>query len=149
MITDVLFYATAYVTLFASIFWLTAFFTADRKKAVKPNHPPLSIIVPVYNEGKHIERCLTSLENQRYPGLKILVVDDGSTDGSIEFVDLFVGNADNVTQYRYTNVVEGQTLNVPYSPTDTIYYNFMDSDGQIVNVGYFIYVQNPNPPGNR
>ena len=56
IIMDILFYATAYVTLFASIFWFTAFFTAAKKRSVKKTHPPLSIIIPAYNEKTNIEK---------------------------------------------------------------------------------------------
>ena len=67
-------------------------------------------------------------------------------DGGIEFVDLVVGTGENTTQYRYENVGQGAIFDVPFTPNSVIYYNFMDSDGQIVNVGYLIFVQNPKPP---
>ena len=42
----------------------------------------VSIIVPVYNVEKYVERCLRSLVAQTYPAVEILLVSDGSTDGS-------------------------------------------------------------------
>ena len=42
----------------------------------------LSVIVPVYNVAQYLDRCLNSLVQQSHRNLEILLVDDGSTDGS-------------------------------------------------------------------
>ena len=44
----------------------------------------VSVIVPVYNKEKELERCLLSIVTQTYKDLEIIVVDDGSTDGSYD-----------------------------------------------------------------
>ncbi|MDR2206901.1 MAG: glycosyltransferase [Flavobacteriaceae bacterium] len=49
----------------------------------------ISVIVPVYNVEKHLEKCLDSLANQTFPDVEILVVNDGSTDGSQKIIDKF------------------------------------------------------------
>lgn len=46
------------------------------------NSPLISVIVPVYNCEKYLERCVRSLQTQTYDNLEILLVDDGSRDGS-------------------------------------------------------------------
>src|SRR5438093_4504181 len=46
-----------------------------------PN-PLVSIIIPAYNEEAHLAECLRSLQTQTYPALEIIVVDDGSRDGT-------------------------------------------------------------------
>ena len=48
-----------------------------------------SIIVPVYNVGKYIEKCIESIINQTYQDLEIILVDDGSTDDCPEICDRF------------------------------------------------------------
>src|SRR5947209_4771370 len=48
--------------------------------------PPVSIIVPAYNEAVGIAAAVTSLANSRYPDLEVIVVDDGSTDGTADIV---------------------------------------------------------------
>ena len=42
----------------------------------------ISVIVPVYNVREYLTRCVRSLQAQTYENLEILLVDDGSTDGS-------------------------------------------------------------------
>lgn len=49
----------------------------------------VSIIVPVYNVEKYIERCVKSIQNQTMKELEIILVDDGSTDGSGKMCDKF------------------------------------------------------------
>lgn len=43
----------------------------------------ISVIVPVYNVEKYLDKCLESLLNQHYSDMEIVVVDDKSTDGSL------------------------------------------------------------------
>jgi cellulose synthase/poly-beta-1,6-N-acetylglucosamine synthase-like glycosyltransferase len=45
--------------------------------------PPISILVPAYNEGKVMERALTSLMRLEYPDYEVLVIDDGSSDDTL------------------------------------------------------------------
>jgi glycosyltransferase involved in cell wall biosynthesis len=48
--------------------------------------PLVTICIPVYNGIKYIDNCLTSVINQTYNNIEILIIDDGSTDGSVEYV---------------------------------------------------------------
>lgn len=49
----------------------------------------VSVIVPVYNVEKYLEKCLISLVNQTYTNLEILIVDDGSEDGSADIYNKY------------------------------------------------------------
>ena len=57
-----------------------------------PIQPLVSVIVPVYNVEGYLPRCLSAISEQTYHNLEIILVDDGSTDGSGAICDEFAGN---------------------------------------------------------
>ena len=61
--------------------------------------PKVFIIVPVHNRKAFTERCLYSLEKQTYPNIKIIVVDDGSSDGTFHLVK---------TQFPYVTILNAK-----------------------------------------
>ena len=56
--------------------------------------PLVSIIVPVYNSEKYIEKCISSIVNQTLKNIEIIIVNDGSIDNSINIISKF-SNEDN------------------------------------------------------
>jgi chlorobactene glucosyltransferase len=57
----------------------------DEERDVPPENPPLvSVILPARNEAHNIARCVSSILATTYPNLELIVVDDGSTDGTAE-----------------------------------------------------------------
>lgn len=68
------------------------------------NHEPLiSVIVPVYNVERYLDQCLESIVGQSYRHLEILVVDDGSTDGSGEMCDRWVERDERIRVIHQPN----------------------------------------------
>ena len=51
--------------------------------------PKVSLIVPVYNAERHIERCVNSILAQEFQDLELILVDDGSVDGSPAICDAY------------------------------------------------------------
>lgn len=62
--------------------------------------PPVSIIIPAYNEQNHINKCLESILELDYPCFETIVVDDGSTDGTSAIVNDFYGILSNLILIR-------------------------------------------------
>ena len=52
-------------------------------------HPLVSVIVPVYNAKLHIARCVESIRKQSYQNLEIILVNDGSSDVSLQVADMY------------------------------------------------------------
>lgn len=63
----------------------------------------ISIVIPAYNTASVISRTLQSIEKQTYPNYEIVLVNDGSTDGTEEFIDGYAHGKNNVVVYHQNN----------------------------------------------
>ncbi len=64
------------------------------------DYPSISVCVPARNEERGIEACLTSVLEQDYPDFEVIVVDDNSTDATLEILKKLAANYDNLTIIR-------------------------------------------------
>ena len=62
-----------------------------------------SVVVPVYNVEKYLDRCVESLVNQSYREIEIILVDDGSTDSSGEMCDDYCKKHKNIKAIHKKN----------------------------------------------
>ena len=89
----------------------------------------ISVIVPAYNVEKYLRRCLDSLVYQTYPHLEILVIDDGSTDGTRGIIEEYVSRfAGKVFLYAQDNAGQAAARNNGISYATGAYIGFVDAD---------------------
>lgn len=91
----------------------------------------VSIIVPVYNVEKYLEKCVDSLVNQTYCNIEIILIDDGSTDSSGSLCDKYAEKYTNVFAYHKKNGGLSDARNVGLSKVTGEYVSFVDSDDWI------------------
>lgn len=63
----------------------------------------LSVIVPVYNAQKYLDKCIQSIVNQKYKEYELILVDDGSSDNSAAICDSYADSYGNITVIHQTN----------------------------------------------
>ena len=91
----------------------------------------LSVIMPVYNRERYVVPALRSLVRQRDDAdLDIIVIDDGSTDGSAEAVRSMMGENPCIRLFRQTNmgVVKARNVGLRQVPPQAEFVSFLDSD---------------------
>ncbi len=91
----------------------------------------VSIIVPVYNCEKYIEKCLKSITSQSYRLLEILVVNDGSTDNSQKIIDQVAQSDSRIRKLSQTNQGVSAARNYALKYAQGDYYLFVDGDDYI------------------
>ena len=98
--------------------------------------PLVSVIIPVYNPGKHLIRCLDSIVNQTYKNLEIILIDDGSTDGSGAVCDAYARNDIRITCIHQENQGVSISRNIGLEMCKGEYIHFPDSDDYIAPETY-------------
>ncbi|MBP1553759.1 MAG: glycosyltransferase family 2 protein [Oscillospiraceae bacterium] len=88
----------------------------------------ISIIIPVYNAEKYIEKCVDSLVNQTYKNLEIILVNDGSTDNSGSLCDSFAAKDDRIKVIHKQNGGVSSARNAGLDAATGEYITFADSD---------------------
>lgn len=92
----------------------------------------ISIIVPVYNVENYVERCLNSLVKQTIDDIEIIVINDGSTDGSQTIIDKFVQKyPEKIKSYIIENAGAAQARNIGLDKAVGEYVGFVDSDDYV------------------
>ncbi|MCH5342417.1 MAG: glycosyltransferase family 2 protein [Acetatifactor sp.] len=93
--------------------------------------PLISVIVPVYNIIEYLPRCVHSITDQTYGNLELLLVDDGSTDGTGELCDRLAAEDGRIRVFHKENGGSSSARNLGISQAKGEYLGFVDSDDYV------------------
>lgn len=94
-------------------------------------HKKVSIIVPIYNSVKYLDQCVESILGQKYQNIELILVDDGSTDGSSAKCDTWVKNDSRVIVLHRENAGSAASRNAGLAIASGEYIGFVDSDDMV------------------
>ncbi|MBR5157269.1 MAG: glycosyltransferase [Clostridia bacterium] len=92
------------------------------------SQPKVSIIVPVYNAENYLLRCINSLKNQSLAEIEIILVDDSSTDSSLEICNRAAEEDCRIKVIHKVNEGAGKARNAGLETATGKYIGFVDSD---------------------
>lgn len=93
----------------------------------------VSIIIPVFNADKHLEKCIKSLLSQTFMSCEFIFINDGSTDTSKEIIESFQKNDSRIILLNQENKGVSQARNNGLSLAKGIYIGFVDADDYVEN----------------
>lgn len=88
----------------------------------------ISVIVPVYNGSKYLEKCIVSVLRQTYDCLELLLINDGSTDNSLDICEKYADLDSRVTIFNNNNEGVSVARNIGIENATGHYLYFLDSD---------------------
>ena len=95
------------------------------------NEPLISVIIPVYNVRQYLDKCIESVINQTYENLEIILVDDGSNDGSEKKCDEYSGKDKRILVIHKKNGGLSDARNCALDRISGEFVTFIDSDDYI------------------
>lgn len=101
----------------------------------------ITVIIPVYNKEKYIERTLNSIIAQSYKNLEIIIVNDGSTDNSKEICTRFKERDNRIKLINIENHGAGYARNLGLNNANGEYISFIDAD-DYVDLDYYKILHN-------
>ena len=90
--------------------------------------PLISIIVPVYNTDQYLDKCLNSLRRQTYTNLEIILVDNGSTDGSAAICDKHAAEDKRIKAIHTDNIGAPRAINMGLDDAKGDFIAIVDGD---------------------
>ena len=94
------------------------------------NNRLVSVVVPIYNGASYIDKCVTNLLNQTYKNLEIIMINDGSSDNSLELLKGYCAKYPNINVITKDNsgVSSTRNLGIKMAKGDYIYFYDVDDD---------------------
>ena len=90
--------------------------------------PNVSVLVPVYNGETYLEQCLDSIISQSLKSIEIIIINDGSTDGSPEIIQRYRSSDERVRVISKLNSGYGDSLNAGLDSAEGEYICIVESD---------------------
>jgi len=91
--------------------------------------PTVQVVIPVYNSAKYIRRCLDSLVGQTYAEWNAIIIDDSSSDNSVEIIKEYQQKDNRITLYELEkNQGVSKARNFALEKLSEKYTAFLDSD---------------------
>lgn len=106
--------------------------------------PELSVIIPVYNVEKYLRECLDSVVNQTFKDIEIILIDDGSTDKSLDICKEYAQKDNRIKIIRQENKGLSAARNTGLNAANGEYIAFVDSDDYIDTTAYEIALAHIN-----
>lgn len=100
----------------------------SNKQAFKKSKPLVSIIMPVLNGGKYFEKAIGSVCNQSLNTIEIIIVDGGSTDGTLDIVNKNAKEDDRIVLLEAQKKSMGYQYNIGIKEAQGEYIGFVESD---------------------
>lgn len=91
----------------------------------------ISIIIPIYNTGEYLKKCINSILNQTYKDLQIILVNDGSTDNSLSIMKEYEGQDSRILSIDRPHEGVSAARNAGLEAVTGEYISFIDSDDWI------------------
>ena len=93
----------------------------------------LSIIIPVYNSEKYLDKCLSSIINQKYRNIEIIIINDGSKDNSKKIIEKYLENNKKIIKYiEQENSGQAHARNQGLKIATGDLITFVDSDDYVL-----------------
>lgn len=102
----------------------------------------ISIIIPVYNAEKYLDRCLASVTGQSYRNIEIFLVNDGSDDGSANICRQWQGRDKRIVYLEQSNRGVSAARNAALKQVGGYYVSFIDADDWLEEdyLSYLVYL---------
>ena len=107
-----------------------------------------SIIIPVYNANSVISSCIQSVTNQKYNDYELIIIDDGSTDGSTDHIDVLLSDVNyRIIKINNSGVSKDRNIGLDHATGD--YVLFVDADDCLPDntlINYSDIIKTENKP---